>query len=77
MARCFGCHLERQLRPVPVQGGPSTEALCSGCSRNVDQSVGMLEALGYQVIHESQLETVLPDSPNGTEPNVKEATKAK
>lgn len=49
VSRCFGCHLERQLGPVPVQGTPHHEVLCGRCSKQVDQAVGILEALSIEL----------------------------
>ena len=77
MARCFGCHLERSLGPVPVQGTPSGQVLCPRCSKQIDQSVGILEALGFTVIHQTDISSVeVPDSPNGAEADVKKVRKA-
>lgn len=68
MARCFGCHLERSLGPVPVQGSPAGTVLCPRCSKQIDQSVGILEALGFEVLHQTSLVTAeASDSLNGTE----------
>jgi len=68
MARCFGCHLERSLGPVPAQGSPAGQVLCPRCSKQIDQSIGILEALGFVVNHQTSLLTVEePDLSNGTE----------
>lgn len=78
MARCFGCHLERSLGPVPVQGSPSGTVLCPRCSKQIDQSVGILEALGFVVNHQTSLLTVEEvEPPVSTETNAKEPTKVK
>ncbi len=75
--RCFGCHLERNLGPVPVQGSPAGQVLCPRCSKQIDQSVGILEALGFVVNHETSLVIEEPDSPNGTETPVKKEARTK
>ena len=76
MARCFGCHLERSLGPVPVQGTPSGQVLCPRCSKQIDQSIGILEALGFVVTHQTDISSLeVQDSPNGTEADVKKGTR--
>ncbi len=70
--RCFGCHLERNLGPVPVPGSPAGQVLCPRCSKQIDQSVGILEALGFVVNHETSLLIAEePEASNGPEPDVK------
>ena len=77
MARCFGCHLERSLGPVPVQGSPSGQVLCPRCSKQIDQSIGILEALGFVVNHMNDLSLeILPDPPVAPETNTKKGAKA-
>lgn len=51
MARCFGCHLERSLGPVPVQGQTAAlpEVLCGRCSKAVDFGLGILDGLGFDI----------------------------
>lgn len=51
MARCIGCHLERQLGPLPVEGtsklGPQ---VCPKCSKELDRSLGILGIFGIEVL---------------------------
>lgn len=65
MARCFGCHLERNLGPVPVEGSPAGQVLCPRCSKQIDQAVGILDALGFEVFHQTSFHTTEP--PNASE----------
>ncbi len=50
MARCIGCHLERQLGPLPVQGHSVPDCLCPRCSKDLDRSLGILDLLGLEII---------------------------
>jgi len=50
MARCVGCHLERQLGPLPVFGSPAGECVCPRCSKDIDRSIGILDLLGLEII---------------------------
>ncbi|KKL06996.1 hypothetical protein LCGC14_2590440 [marine sediment metagenome] len=76
MSRCFGCHLERNLGAVPVQGSPAGQVLCPRCSKQIDQSIGILEALGFVVNHGSQLVMADdPEPPKSPETKRREASK--
>ncbi len=51
MARCIGCHLERQLGPLPVQGANTLGVqVCPKCSKDIDRSLGILGIFGIDVL---------------------------
>lgn len=51
MARCIGCHLERQLGPLPVQGTNTLGVqVCPKCSKDIDRSLGILGIFGIEIL---------------------------
>lgn len=51
MARCIGCHLERQLGPLPVEGTNQLGVqVCPKCSKDIDRSLGILGIFGLKVL---------------------------
>ncbi len=62
MARCIGCHLERQLGPLPVKGTNSLGVqVCPKCSKDIDRSLGILGIFG--------IDFILPVEPTEAEAN--------
>lgn len=51
MARCIGCHLERNLGPLPVAGTAALgEQVCPRCSKDIDRSLGILGIFGIEFL---------------------------
>ena len=74
MARCIGCHLERQLGPLPVEGANSLGVqVCPRCSKDIDRSLGILGIFGIQVL----LPTEASEIPKASEAKEKTQVKAK
>jgi hypothetical protein len=64
VARCIGCHLERQLGPLPIEGTNSLGVqVCPKCSKDIDRSLGVLAIFGIDVL----LPTEAADIPPATE----------
>lgn len=51
MARCIGCHLERQLSPLPVPGTNSLGVqVCPKCSKDIDRTIGILGIFSIDLV---------------------------
>lgn len=73
MARCIGCHLERTLGPLPVEGTTTLGVqVCPRCSKDIDRSLGILGIFGIEVL----LPTEASDIPKASEGKEKTQSQA-